>query len=478
MELGKHQQVSEEESWWLLHFQVSLQFVCEILVAVKLSCLCTLNHYSWINQQLSWLFAVGSSGKTVAILQDNALEIRTSRDHYAVPIGKIPVAKDPFQQWRKLEWSPDGTLLAVAHSTGSVDVYDLLATHLFVIPPPKVTLLNNTSKDVPTSALAGLAFVDSRTKNAHWSYELICLDHFGQLKAFLVSPTQGFQDSHMFSFVSHLPYGVTGFCADQSRNLLVLASPTVTSYEPHNSGKNLGTHGAECGLTSWRFIDEPPFYTEVPNVTKQLPNRWLFSLQKKHYGDTIVKLSCSTDDSSLAAIHFSGAVSVWSLPSLRCQHFWPLDRQPGFDEMNPGVLQLPAHRRRRSPTFQNPFKFHPIDINWWSTDSLILARCSGAVTVCATADLRNKLGSSAEFFEGSPRISPAFDSTFLGLECEVKVRRKRLQPTTDDTNTTDECHEDEEGEPSEDEDKTFMAHRAVRSLLYWYPHYSRCNHNH
>ncbi|KAK4028880.1 hypothetical protein OUZ56_021899 [Daphnia magna] len=422
---------------------------------------------NWINQQLPWLFAVGSNGKTVAVLQDNALEIRTSRDHYAVPIGKVHVAKDPFQQWRKLEWSPDGTLLAIAHSSGSVDVYDLLATQLFVIPAPKGTILNNSSNDVPTNALAGLAFVDTRTKNAHWSYELLCLDHYGQLRAFLVSPTQGFQESHTFSFASHLPYGITACCADQSRNLLVLASPTVTSYEPNDSGKKRGVPGTTFALTSWRLIDELPFYSETPDVSKQLSNQWLQSFQKKHYGNTIVKLSISMDGSSLAAIHFSGAVSVWSLPSLKCQHFWPLDRQPGFDEMNPGVLQLPAHRRVRSPIFQNPYKFHPIDVNWWSKDSLILARCSGAVSVCAVSDLRNKLGSSAEFFEGSPRVSPAFDSTFLGLECEMKVRRKRLQPTTDDINAAAVYHDNEDDEPSEDEDKTFMAHRAVRSLLFW-----------
>lgn len=356
----------------------------------------------------------------------------------------------------------------MAHSSGSIDVYDLLATHLFVIPPPKETILQGSSNEVPANVIAGLAFVDTRTKNAHWSYELICLDHFGQLSAFFVSPTQGFKESHTFSFASHVPYGVTAFCADQSRNLLVLASPVITSCEPNNSGNNQGVTGAKYGLTSWRIIDELPFYIQAPIETNPLPNLWLQSLKKKQYGNTVVKLSSSADGSSLAAIHLSGAISVWSIPALNCQQFWPLDRQPGFDELNPGILQLPAHRRVRSPTFQNPFKFHPVDVNWWSANSLVIARCSGAVSVCAAADLRNKLGSSAEFFEGSPRISPAFDSTFLGLECEVKVKRKRLQPTTDDTAVSDYADYEFEDDPSGDEEKTFMAQRAVRSLLYWF----------
>ena len=47
------------------------------------------------------------------------------------------------------------------------------------------------------------------------------------------------------------------------------------------------------------------------------------------------------------------------------------------------------------------------------------------MTVCSVTDLHNKLGASAEFFDGSPRIGPACDGTFLGIECEARVQRKR-----------------------------------------------------
>lgn len=395
------------------------------------------------------------------------IEVRTSRDNYSVPIGKAIISKDPYQQWRKLEWSPDGTLLAVAHSNGSLDVYDLLASHLFFIPSTNRNVtVNSTSNSIPENAIAGLAFIDTRTKSTHWSYELLCLDYYGQLRAFFVSPTQGYLGSHTFSFAPSVSYGVTAFCADQSRNLLVVATPMVTSLQPSYSGSNQELNGITYGLSSWRLLDERPFYTQVHNYTSVSQKRWFQSFQKKSYGNTVVKLSPS-DDGSLAAIHLSGAVSVWTLPSLKCQHFWPIDRQPGFDELNPTLLQLPAHRRVRSLAFQNPFKFHPVDVNWWSTDSIILARCSGAVSVCAAANLRNKLGSSAEFFEGSPRISPAFDSTFLGLECEVKVQRKRLQPTTDEPSISpeDDFLEDTD-ELSEDEEKK-ITYKVMRSLLYW-----------
>jgi len=76
-----------------------------------------------------------------------------------------------------------------------VDVYDLLASPLFEIaapsgcangPAPAAT----DKKNHPPGALAQLVFIDTRTKNAHWSYELLCLDFYGQLRAYFVSPTQ------------------------------------------------------------------------------------------------------------------------------------------------------------------------------------------------------------------------------------------------------------------------------------------------
>ena len=420
-----------------------------------------------MNQQLPWLFAVGAEGKAVAILQDSSLEIRTSRDSYSTPIGKAFLNKDPYQHWRKLQWSPDGTLLACAHSNGSIDVYDLLATHLFVIPSSQKSGIN-PYKNFPESAIAGLAFIDTRTKHAHWSYELLCVDYYGQLNAYYVSPTQGFMPSHTFSFSAQLPSGITAICADHQRNLLILSSPVSSEINPENTE---GIVGTQCGLSVWRLIDDSPFYHYVStrNDKNRLQKRWFKSFKKESYDHSIVKMSSSADGSRLAAIHFSGAVSVWALPSLSSIHFWALDHQPGFDELSPALLKLSAVRRVRSSAFQNPFKFHPVDINWWSNNSVILARCSGAVSVCGIENLDNKLGSSAEFFDGSPRISPSFENTFLGLECEVKVQRKRLQVAAeDDTFTFPNDDYSANGEDlSDDEENSDITRRMIRSVLYW-----------
>ncbi len=125
---------------------------------------------------------------------------------------------------------------------------------MYLIPSPRGPSSGTRSPGtIPENALAGLAFIDTRTKNAHWSYELLCLDYHGQLNAYFVSPTQGYEPSHTFSFGSQLTSGITALCVDQSRHLLILASPTATlsSGELENGGENKkGAAGTKFGLST------------------------------------------------------------------------------------------------------------------------------------------------------------------------------------------------------------------------------------
>lgn len=57
-----------------------------------------------------------------------------------------------------------------------------------------------------------------------------------------------------------------------------------------------------------------------------------------------------------------------------------------------------------------------IDVNWWADSCVILARCSGALTVSSVKTLRNLLGKSCEWFEISPQVTSAHDGGFLSLE--------------------------------------------------------------
>ena len=50
----------------------------------------------------------------------------------------LTVAKDANPQLRKLAWSPDCSMLAVAHSNGVVSLYDLLGSNIFNIYPVSV----------------------------------------------------------------------------------------------------------------------------------------------------------------------------------------------------------------------------------------------------------------------------------------------------------------------------------------------------
>ena len=61
-----------------------------------------------------------------------------------------------------------------------------------------------------------------------------------------------------------------------------------------------------------------------------------------------------------------------------------LAEQPQYDECNPGLLQAPHRRRAKAEFLSNPLRYHPVGLAWWSRDALVLARCSGALTVLGT----------------------------------------------------------------------------------------------
>lgn len=78
------------------------------------------------------------------------------------------------------------------------------------------------------------------------------------------------------------------------------------------------------------------------------------------------------------------------------------------------------------PSPQDKEQYHPlVDVSWWSDGVLILARCSGSVTVSSVRTLRNLLGKSCEWFEPSPRVTAAHNGGFLSLEVNVNTRFNR-----------------------------------------------------
>ncbi|XP_022253563.1 neuroblastoma-amplified sequence-like, partial [Limulus polyphemus] len=112
------------------------------------------------SHQMAWQFAVGGEGRMLAILQDQSIEIRSSRDEYGTVIRRCIVPKDQCPHWRKLLWSPDCTMLAFAQSNGVVEIFDCLGSSLFTLQQNNSMTGQNLNE-----AVAGMAFIDSRTRN-------------------------------------------------------------------------------------------------------------------------------------------------------------------------------------------------------------------------------------------------------------------------------------------------------------------------
>uniref|UniRef100_A0A8C4GW67 NBAS subunit of NRZ tethering complex n=1 Tax=Dicentrarchus labrax TaxID=13489 RepID=A0A8C4GW67_DICLA len=367
------------------------------------------------------------------------------------------VPKDPNPQWRRVAWSHDCTLLAYADSTGTVRLFDLIGSELFVIPPV-VSFPGDFS-----CAVAGLIFLEY-TASAQWSAELLVITYGGGLKSYLVSvgTNQNFQENHSFSFSAHYSHGITSAIYHPSHRLLLVGGC--------ESGDDSTSKASCCGITAWRTLSGSPHYKQVtsyeddvnPNQKRgfiRIPSIRFFSRQGDEK-DGVFRMSLSPDGTLLAVIHFSGRLSLWDIPSLKQRATWSQDQQPGFEEINP-EWKTSLERRKK---IKDKEQYYPlVDVNWWSDNVLILARCSGSVTVSSVRTLRNLLGKSCEWFEPSPRVTAAHDGGFLSLECEVKLAQKRGRL---ESNLTGGASEDEEGDDGGDSDSDEESSAKARYFGY------------
>uniref|UniRef100_A0A2K5CEZ1 NBAS subunit of NRZ tethering complex n=1 Tax=Aotus nancymaae TaxID=37293 RepID=A0A2K5CEZ1_AOTNA len=398
-----------------------------------------------VNKQINWHLVLASNGKLLAAVQDQCVEIRSAKDDFTSIIGKCQVPKDPKPQWRRVAWSYDCTLLAYAESTGTVRVFDLMGSELFVISPAS-SFVGDLSY-----AIAGLMFLEYKA-SAQWSAELLVINYRGELRSYLVSvgTNQSYQESHCFSFSSHYPHGINTAIYHPGHRLLL-----VGGCETAEVGVS---KASSCGLSAWRVLSGSPYYKQVTNggerVTAVPKTLGLFRmLSIKFYSrqgqeqDGIFKMSLSLDGMLLAAIHFSGKLSIWAIPSLKQQGEWSQNEQPGYDDLNPDWT-LSTEKRKK---IKDKESFYPlIDVNWWADSAVTLARCSGALTVSSVKTLKNLLGKSCEWFEPSPQVTATHDGGFLNLECEIKLAPKRSRLET-------RAGEEDEGEEDSDSDHEISA---------------------
>uniref|UniRef100_A0A803TSU4 NBAS subunit of NRZ tethering complex n=1 Tax=Anolis carolinensis TaxID=28377 RepID=A0A803TSU4_ANOCA len=391
-----------------------------------------------VNKQINWHLVLSSNGKLLAAVQDQSLALLKT---ILFPTPLVP--KDPNPQWRRVAWSHDCTLLAYSESTGTVRVFDLVGSELLVISP------GTTFPGDLTYAIAGLVFLEYKA-SAQWSAELLVINYRGELKSYLVSvgTNQSFQESHSFSFSSHYIHGITAVIYHPTHRLLIIGG-----CETDGDGAGL-SKASSCGLSAWRVLSGSPYYKQVTSYEDDIGTAKRSSLFKimnlKFYSrqgreeDGVFKMSLSPDGTRLAAIHFSGKLTIWGIPSLRQQGEWEQSEQPGYDDIKP-EWRLSLEKRKKIKDKESLYPL--IDVNWWAENAVILARCSGALTVSSVKTLKNLLGKSCEWFESSPQVTSAHDGGFLSLECEVKFAPKRLRldsrPGDEDEGDDDSDSDDE-----------------------------------
>ncbi|CAL9692306.1 unnamed protein product [Knipowitschia caucasica] len=400
------------------------------------------------NKQINWLLVLSSNGKLLAVVQDQCVEIRSVRDDFGSVIGKCQVPKDPSPQWRRVAWSYDCTLLAYADSTGTVRLFDLMGSELFVIPP-EASFPGDLS-----CAVADLIFPEY-TGSAQWSAELLVITYGGGLKSYLVSigTNQNFQENHSFSFSGHYSHGITSAIYHPAHRLLLVGGC--------EAGDESSSKASCYGITAWRALSGSPHYKQVTSyeddVTTnpkrgyfRMPSFRLFARQGDEM-DGVFRMSLSPDGTLLAVIHFSGRLSLWDVPSLRQRATWSQDQQPGFEEINP-EWKTSLERRKK---IKDKEQYYPLeDVSWWSDTIMILARCSGSVTVSSVRTLRNLLGKSCEWFEPSPRLTMAYNGGFLSLECEVKLAQKRGRLESSKSAVSSEDEDADDGGDSDSDDES------------------------
>ena len=427
------------------------------------------------DQRIAWKFSLSDDGSLLAVLQDHLLEIFSAKDNFTTALGRIRLSqsheqcnKDPHPSFRLLTWSPDASLLVLTSSHGNVDIYDAYGFHVYSIfstNVPRKEYFSGTSGVSSQScgnSYIGAYFTEVRVKSRDWLCELILVDYSGYVNSFLLSPS-GFQEYTSFSLTQNYSQfkncGISAATFSSKHNLLCIASPTSPK-------ARFGKDSAYCvasayDLTAWRLLNEAPFYAKAISSNNEENPRISWSpfplfQQYSRMEEAIYAIEESPDGNMLCALHSSGDLSLWHLPSLRLAKKIPLEAQPSYDDINPNLLQNPKMKRKKKMFLKNPLRWMPLSIKWWNAESIVVGRYSGGVSIIKVlgdsnneeedfGERGNMLGESSEFFSGPPSFSKCFDNGFFVLECDTFTRSQAK------TSINEECGD--EGENREDETK-------------------------
>jgi len=310
---------------------------------------------------------------------------------------RAELPEDPFPHLRRLSWSQDGAFVAVTASNGAVLVFTAALELAYSLVSSDGLPAWDAHGDTHNSYCHVSFIASSRARAGDWNAELMLISRAGKLTSFLCS-SNGYQELTSTSLRADHPRGVTGAALIASRGLLYTCGPAG-------------------GVACWRMTDEEPYLERVelkggPKVSQRGIFDWTFGSRMEE--DFPRTLEASPDNDALAVCHASGAISVWSLPSLAPRYALPANEQACYDDVNPHVLQS-----RKSVFLKHKLRFRPTALRWWDDDSLAVVRASGGVTILPLEDpAANLIGESAEFFAPACLISQRLESGFFVLEVE------------------------------------------------------------
>ena len=423
---------------------------------------------------LTWQLAVSPDAGLIAVLGDTCLEVWSSKDNYTHLLGRRPVERDPAPHWRHVVWTRDCQLLALAASSGHVEVCDTVGGHVYHVISPRIAASQPGWADSVRSgplrtSYAGVFFTEVRvrdvTRDKGWVSELVVCEVSGAVTSFLVS-VSGYQELSRYD----LGWSLTSASLCPTLGLLITSGADSCPLTGHRSLVGKASHS---GLVTLRLVCQEPHYVLLLDEFEQsllTSSSWLrlpSVLSPSPATDPILTMTVSECGGKLAAVHVSGTLTVWRLPSLVLESSSRLEEQPQYDEVNPALLQHSSKKKAKAEFLANPLRYHPVDVAWWSRDNLVVARVSGAVTVLQMTELDNLLGDNPEFLEGVPRISQCFQKGFFALECELVVRGRRVSAKEDSAGEDpDEDIEEADTDEEEEDGWVGLGKRSAAALAY------------
>merc|ERR1719419_310365 len=172
--------------------------------------------------------------------------------------------------WRHVVWTRDCSLLALAWSSGHLEICDTLGGHVYSLISPRISSSQPGWVDVPRSgpvktSYAGVFFTDVRirneTRDSGWISELLLVEVSGSVTSFMVSET-GYQELSRYD----IGWSVTSCSLCHTLGLLVTAGGED---HPLARQRSLVGKASHSGLVTFRLVNQEPHYEPLLDHEEQ-----------------------------------------------------------------------------------------------------------------------------------------------------------------------------------------------------------------